>query len=73
LNLRLAIFISACEEPILHPSVVIAGPTLGGSQMWFYIQMWIPLLPIVYVVSCAIDQQTKPHVWWPPDVKSFFA
>jgi hypothetical protein len=31
--------------------------------MWFYIQMWIPLLPIIYVVSCAIDQQTKPHVW----------
>jgi hypothetical protein len=31
LNLRLAIFIFACEEPILHPSVVIAGPTPGGS------------------------------------------
>jgi hypothetical protein len=41
--------------------------------MWFYIQMWFPLLPIIYVVSCAIDQQTKPHVWWPPDIKSFFA
>jgi hypothetical protein len=25
------------------------------------------------VVSCAVDQQTKPHVWWPPEIKSFFA
>jgi hypothetical protein len=41
--------------------------------MWFYVQMWIPLLPIVYVVSCAIDQQTKPHVGRAPDIKSFFA
>jgi len=41
--------------------------------MWFYIQIWFPLLPIIYVVSCAIDHQTKPHVWWPPDIKSFFA
>jgi hypothetical protein len=31
------------------------------------------LLPIIYVMSCTIDQQTKPHVWWPPDIKSFFA
>ena len=41
--------------------------------MWFYVQLWLPLLPIAYVVSCAVDQQTKPHVWWPPDIKSFFA
>ena len=40
--------------------------------MWFYIQMWIPLLPIVYVVSCAIDQQTKPHVRRPPRHQEFF-
>jgi hypothetical protein len=32
--------------------------------MWFYVQMWLPLLPIVYVVSCAIDQQTNRHMWW---------
>ena len=41
--------------------------------MWFYVQIWLPLLPIAYVVSCAVDQQTKPHVWWPPDKKSFVA
>jgi hypothetical protein len=41
--------------------------------MWFYVQMWIPLLPIVYVVSCAIDQQTKSHVWMAPDIRSFFS
>ena len=39
--------------------------------MWFYVQLWLPLLPIAYVVSCAVDQQTKPHVWWPPDQKFF--
>ena len=41
--------------------------------MWFYVQLWLPLLPIAYVVCCAVDQQTKPHVWWPPEIKSFFA
>jgi hypothetical protein len=41
--------------------------------MWLYVQMWLPLLPVIYVVSCAIDQQTKPHVWWSRDIKSFFA
>jgi hypothetical protein len=25
--------------------------------MWFYVQLWLPLLPIAYVVSCAVDQQ----------------
>jgi hypothetical protein len=35
--------------------------------MWSYVQMWLPLLPIVYVVSCAIDQQTNRHMWWHPE------
>ena len=39
--------------------------------MWFYVQIWLPLLPIVYVVSCAVDQQTKHHVWWPPESRVF--
>ena len=41
--------------------------TPGGRPMWFYVQMWLPLLPIVYVVSCAIDQQTNRHMWWHPE------
>jgi hypothetical protein len=67
-------FVFARQERGLRPSVAILGLTPGGRPMWFYVQMWLPLLPIVYVVSCAvyvvscaIDQQTNRHMWWHPE------
>ena len=51
----------------MRPSVVIPELTPGGRPMWFYVQMLLALLPIVYVVSCAIDQQTNRHMWWHPE------
>ena len=38
------------------------APKQNPAFVWFHVQMWIPLLPIVYVVSCAIDQQTRAHL-----------